>query len=218
MPTTQWYLGLWFPTLVENSAAFKNARAYSRYNLTRNHVLLTINNWASYNNLKPKNHRRSKHVPKRESLHLRRKIYTQLIAINPKFVYNQRLSFQSLPRGQGHSMVTGKEVCRREASATWPLIDFWQPPAQHNIRAALFTPRGRANLLCKRLGKNPHVWLVKRLKFVPTFLHLEARSISWYEFFNQKMHDLTWPELVELGAFKMKGQFFASRPMSDFNK
>ena len=32
------------------------------------------------------------------------------------------------------------------------------------------------------------------------------------------MHGLTWPELVELGAPKMEGQFLASGPMSNFNK
>jgi hypothetical protein len=32
------------------------------------------------------------------------------------------------------------------------------------------------------------------------------------------MYGLTWPELVELGAPKMEGQFLASRPMSNFNK
>jgi hypothetical protein len=31
------------------------------------------------------------------------------------------------------------------------------------------------------------------------------------------MHGLTWSELVELGAPKMKGQFLASRPTSNFN-
>ena len=60
--------------------------------------------------------------------------------------------------------------------------------------------------------------MAKRLKSAPTLLHLEVRSIWWYEFFDQKMHGLTWLKLVELGAFKMKGQFLVSRPMSDLNK
>jgi len=34
-------------------------------------------------------------------------------------------------------------------------------------------------------------------------------------FFNQKVHGLTWPELVELGAPKMAGQFLALGPMSN---
>jgi hypothetical protein len=29
---------------------------------------------------------------------------------------------------------------------------------------------------------------------------------------------MTWPELVELGAPKMEGQFLASGPMSNFTK
>ena len=41
---------------------------------------------------------------------------------------------------------------------------------------------------------------------VATPLHLEAELIWWYDFFNQKMHGLTWLELVELDVPKMKGQ------------
>jgi hypothetical protein len=38
-------------------------------------------------------------------------------------------------------------------------------------------------------------------------LHLEAMPICWYDFFNKKMYVMTRPELVELGAPKMDGQF-----------
>jgi hypothetical protein len=37
-------------------------------------------------------------------------------------------------------------------------------------------------------------------------------------FFDQIVHALTRPELVELGAPKMKGQFLVSGPMLDFVK
>jgi len=55
------------------------------------------------------------------------------------------------------------------------------------------------------------------MKLVPTPLQLEARPIWWNEFFSQKIHDLTWHELVELGAPKMGGQFLALGQMLDFN-
>ena len=55
------------------------------------------------------------------------------------------------------------------------------------------------------------------LKLTPISLHLEAGLIWWYDFFNQQIHGMTWPTLVELGAPKMEGQFMASRPMSHFN-
>jgi hypothetical protein len=47
----------------------------------------------------------------------------------------------------------------------------------------------------------------------PTPLHLEVGLIWWYAFFDQKMHGLTWPELVKLGAPKVEGQSLALEPI-----
>ena len=41
-------------------------------------------------------------------------------------------------------------------------------------------------------------------------LHLEARPIWWYEVFNQKVDGLTQPELTQMGAPKMEGQYHIS--------
>ena len=44
---------------------------------------------------------------------------------------------------------------------------------------------------------------------------VEVGPIWWYEFLKlKKMHGLTWPELVELGAPKMEGRCHIS--MNDF--
>jgi hypothetical protein len=40
----------------------------------------------------------------------------------------------------------------------------------------------------------------------------------WYEIYNKKIHGLTWPKFIELGAPKMEAQFLASGPMSGFKK
>jgi len=55
-------------------------------------------------------------------------------------------------------------------------------------------------------GLNPHLWLAKRFKLVPTPLHVKDGLIWWYGFFNWTMYVMTWPELVKLGAPKMEGQ------------
>ena len=73
------------------------------------------------------------------------------------------------------------------------------------------TPRGQE-------AWNPHLWLAKRLEPAPTPLHLEAGPIWWYDLFDQKMHDQTWSELIELGAPKMEGQFLALGPIPEFNE
>jgi len=55
-----------------------------------------------------------------------------------------------------------------------------------------------------------------RLKSAPKNLQLEARPISWSEFFIPKRHNLTWCELAELGAPKIGAQFLSYGSMLDF--
>jgi hypothetical protein len=43
----------------------------------------------------------------------------------------------------------------------------------------------------------------------PFNLHLEAGPIWWYDFLIKKMYVMTHPELIELSAPKMEGQFLA---------
>jgi hypothetical protein len=80
-----------------------------------------------------------------------------------------------------------------------------------------FTPRGWPNSLWKRLEILTCDW-PKGWNRSQLLLHLHAGPIWWYKVFNQKMHGLTWLELVELGAPKMEGQFLAYEPMSHFKK
>jgi hypothetical protein len=46
-------------------------------------------------------------------------------------------------------------------------------------------------------------------------LHLEAGPIWWYAYFNQEMHNLTWRELVELGAPKNGGPILGLETQCD---
>jgi hypothetical protein len=70
-----------------------------------------------------------------------------------------------------------------------------------------FTPRGRANSLCNKLEILTFDW-PKGSNRVPTPLHIEAGLIWWYTFLIKK-YVMTRPELIELGAPKMEGQFLA---------
>jgi hypothetical protein len=67
-------------------------------------------------------------------------------------------------------------------------------------------------------GLKPSLVIGQKIEIGPNPLHLEVVAIWWYDFSNQKMHDLTRSKLDELGAPRMEGQFLASSPMSYFNK
>jgi hypothetical protein len=60
--------------------------------------------------------------------------------------------------------------------------------------------------------------LAKRLKAVPTPLHLEAGPIWWYDFLNKEMFVMTRAELVELGAILDLGINIMFRQKNLLNK
>jgi hypothetical protein len=67
-----------------------------------------------------------------------------------------------------------------------------------------FTPRGRANLLCKRLEILTCDWSKGSHWSQPLHTYRPGRFGNM--FFYWKMYVMTRPELVELGAPKMEGQ------------
>jgi hypothetical protein len=69
-----------------------------------------------------------------------------------------------------------------------------------------FTPRGRANSLCKRLEILTCDWSKGSNRFQPLYTYMPGRFGGMNYFIKNVM---TWPELVELGAPKMEGQFLA---------
>jgi hypothetical protein len=74
------------------------------------------------------------------------------------------------------------------------------------IRVALHLEAG--SIHCVRGLKSSLLW--SKVHIGPNPLHLEVVLIWWYDIFNRKKYVMTQPELIELGAPKVEGQYHIS--------
>jgi hypothetical protein len=84
------------------------------------------------------------------------------------------------------------------------------------LRAALHL---KAGPICCVRGLKSSLVIGQKAQIGPNPFTPRGRAdlVVWI-FSIKKLYVMTWPELVELGAPKMEGQFLASGPMSCFTK
>jgi len=89
-------------------------------------------------------------------------------------------------------------------------------PFEVHVRAPLHLEVG--SICCVRGTKSSLVIGQKVENHSESFYTKCRDQFGGIDFFIQKKHDVTRPELNELGAPRMRRSFWASWPMSDFNK